>query len=64
MGSSNTKSEIIPLLMEECKSHGFEPFHVRTSSTGYLYNRFVSWNSSPSIHLRWLIGMIQNLGRY
>ncbi|RDL35487.1 Uncharacterized protein BP5553_07418 [Venustampulla echinocandica] len=39
MGSGSTRSDIIPLLMEECRSHGFQPFHVRSSSTGYIYNR-------------------------
>ncbi|KIV83066.1 hypothetical protein PV11_05126 [Exophiala sideris] len=39
MGSSITRPEIISLLMEETKKHGFSPFHVRKNSTGYLYNR-------------------------
>ncbi|PVH75072.1 3-hydroxyacyl-CoA dehydrogenase [Cadophora sp. DSE1049] len=39
MGSSNTSPDIIPLLMEECRRHGFQPFHVKRPSTGYIYNR-------------------------
>jgi len=39
MGSTKTKPEIITLLMEETKKHGFSPFHVRKTSTGYIYNR-------------------------
>ncbi|KAL1989087.1 hypothetical protein VTN96DRAFT_5850 [Rasamsonia emersonii] len=39
MGSDETKPEIITRLMEETKAHGFEPFHVRRTSTGYIYNR-------------------------
>ncbi|KAH7323916.1 3-hydroxyacyl-CoA dehydrogenase [Rhexocercosporidium sp. MPI-PUGE-AT-0058] len=39
MGSNITKSEIIPRLMEECRNHGFEPFHVKKESNGYIYNR-------------------------
>ncbi|KAH9219326.1 3-hydroxyacyl-CoA dehydrogenase [Leptodontidium sp. 2 PMI_412] len=39
MGSNITKSEIIPRLMEECRNHGFEPFHVKKDSNGYIYNR-------------------------
>ncbi|KAH7371802.1 hypothetical protein BKA64DRAFT_267082 [Cadophora sp. MPI-SDFR-AT-0126] len=39
MGSSITKSEIISRLMGECKNHGFDPFHVKKNSNGYIYNR-------------------------
>ncbi|KIW41467.1 uncharacterized protein PV06_07022 [Exophiala oligosperma] len=39
MGSSQTRPEIITRLMEETKKHGFSPFHVRKTSTGYIYNR-------------------------
>ncbi|KAJ5669902.1 uncharacterized protein N7477_005265 [Penicillium maclennaniae] len=39
MGSSETRPEIISLLMKETATHGFKPFHVRKSSTGYMYNR-------------------------
>ncbi|KAG4430608.1 hypothetical protein IFR05_013903 [Cadophora sp. M221] len=39
MGSNITKSEIVPRLMEECRNHGFEPFHVKKGSNGYIYNR-------------------------
>lgn len=42
MGSNITKSEIIPRLMEECRNHGFEPFHVKKDSNGYIYNRYVT----------------------
>lgn len=39
MGSGNTRPEIVALLMKEAAAHGFQPFHVRRSSTGYIYNR-------------------------
>ncbi|GFN12940.1 3-hydroxyacyl-CoA dehydrogenase family protein [Aspergillus tubingensis] len=39
MGSSQTRPDIIPLLMKETHDHGFQPFHVRKSSTGYTFNR-------------------------
>jgi len=39
MASQQTSSEIIPLLMEECRAHGFVPFHVKKNSNGYIYNR-------------------------
>lgn len=39
MGSGETRSEIISLLMKETAAHGFEPFHVRNPSMGYIYNR-------------------------
>ncbi|PYI06571.1 3-hydroxyacyl-CoA dehydrogenase [Aspergillus sclerotiicarbonarius CBS 121057] len=39
MGSRQTRADIIPLLMKETQDHGFQPFHVRKSSTGYTFNR-------------------------
>ncbi|KAJ5988014.1 hypothetical protein N7481_003224 [Penicillium waksmanii] len=39
MESTETNSKIISLLMEQTKAHGFDPFHVRRPSTGYIYNR-------------------------
>lgn len=39
MGADTTRPEIIALLMKEAAAHGFQPFHVRRSSTGYIYNR-------------------------
>ena len=39
MGHSNTNSKVIPLLMEQCRQHGFSPFHVKRDSMGYIYNR-------------------------
>ena len=40
MGSTITKSEIITRLMKECQYHGFDPFHVKKNSNGYIYNRY------------------------
>ena len=49
MGSSQTRPDIIPLLMKETHEHGFQPFHVRKSSTGYTFNRYLAnhviWNT-------------------
>ncbi|KAH0842092.1 3-hydroxyacyl-CoA dehydrogenase, C-terminal domain containing protein [Fonsecaea pedrosoi] len=39
MGHANTDPAIIPLLMEQCRDHGFSPFHVKKDSMGYIYNR-------------------------
>ncbi|PYI34826.1 3-hydroxyacyl-CoA dehydrogenase [Aspergillus indologenus CBS 114.80] len=39
MGTDKTRPEIIPRLMDESREHGFQPFHVRKSSTGYIFNR-------------------------
>ncbi|PWY93624.1 3-hydroxyacyl-CoA dehydrogenase [Aspergillus sclerotioniger CBS 115572] len=50
MGSSQTRADIIPLLMKETQDHGFQPFHVRKSSTGYTFNRYLAnhvvWDSA------------------
>lgn len=27
--------------MEQCKAHGFTPFHVKKNSNGYIYNRYL-----------------------
>jgi 3-hydroxyacyl-CoA dehydrogenase len=40
MGHAQTDPSLIPLLMEQCRLHHFEPFHVRQNSTGYIYNRY------------------------
>lgn len=39
MGTESTKPDIIPRLMQQCKEHGFNPFHVKKESSGYIYNR-------------------------
>ncbi|KAL1991033.1 hypothetical protein VTN49DRAFT_5537 [Thermomyces lanuginosus] len=39
MPSPETRPDIVSRLMSETKEHGFEPFHVRKTSTGYIYNR-------------------------
>ncbi|KAF2649840.1 3-hydroxyacyl-CoA dehydrogenase [Lophiostoma macrostomum CBS 122681] len=39
MGHDETDPDIIPSLLEESARHGFQPFHVRRESVGYLYNR-------------------------
>ncbi|KAF7594163.1 hypothetical protein BBP40_010012 [Aspergillus hancockii] len=39
MGHKETDPAIITLLFEQCKEHGFTPFHVKQSSIGYIYNR-------------------------
>lgn len=39
MGAETTRPEIITRLMKESAAHGFQPFHVRQTSTGYIYNR-------------------------
>jgi len=39
MGHDTTDPNYISLMMTRCATHGFEPFHVRSNSMGYLYNR-------------------------
>ncbi|ETI29304.1 hypothetical protein G647_01757 [Cladophialophora carrionii CBS 160.54] len=39
MGHENTDPGVIPLLMQQCREHGFSPFHVKKDSMGYIYNR-------------------------
>ncbi|RAL08948.1 3-hydroxyacyl-CoA dehydrogenase family protein [Aspergillus homomorphus CBS 101889] len=39
MGTDKTRPDIIPLLMNESREHGFLPFHVRKDSMGYIFNR-------------------------
>jgi 3-hydroxyacyl-CoA dehydrogenase len=41
MGTNITKADIIPRLMKECQEHGFNPFHVKKNSSGYIYNRYI-----------------------
>lgn len=40
MGHGDTNPAHIDLMMTQCAAHGFEPFHVRSPSMGYLYNRY------------------------
>ncbi|KAK2799597.1 hypothetical protein FQN50_008435 [Emmonsiellopsis sp. PD_5] len=39
MGHNETDPSLIPLLFEQCREHGFSPFHVKQKSIGYIYNR-------------------------
>ncbi|KAJ5880858.1 uncharacterized protein N7473_011911 [Penicillium subrubescens] len=39
MGHQNTDPAAISLLLEQCRAHGFSPFHVKKDSIGYIYNR-------------------------
>ncbi|CAK7234099.1 hypothetical protein SCUCBS95973_008820 [Sporothrix curviconia] len=39
MGAESTRPEILQTLMTQAAAHGFQPFLVRRSSTGYIYNR-------------------------
>ncbi|OCK80945.1 NAD(P)-binding protein [Lepidopterella palustris CBS 459.81] len=39
MASKHTQPDFIKVMMEQCRSHGFSPYHVRNGSTGYIYNR-------------------------
>lgn len=39
MGHATTEPSYIETLMEQSEAHGFTPFHVRSSSMGYIYNR-------------------------
>lgn len=46
MGHEGTHAPYIDLMMKRCAEHGFDPFHVRSQSMGYLYNRYD--NSRPT----------------
>lgn len=50
MGHESTDPKHIDLMMSRCAAHGFDPFHVRSPSMGYLYNRYV-----PSLHAQYTI---------
>ncbi|KAJ6178684.1 hypothetical protein N7519_009145 [Penicillium mononematosum] len=39
MGHKDSDPKLIDLVLEQCKEHGFSPFHVRENSIGYIYNR-------------------------
>ncbi|KAF4993910.1 hypothetical protein FGRMN_6157 [Fusarium graminum] len=39
MGHETTDPAHITLMMDQCKAHGFSPFHVKKPSMGYIYNR-------------------------
>ncbi|KAJ5864860.1 uncharacterized protein N7529_006776 [Penicillium soppii] len=39
MGHKDSDPKLIDLVLEQCKEHGFSPFHVRQPSIGYIYNR-------------------------
>lgn len=39
MGHQRTDPKLKSLMMEECRRHGFSPFHVKKDSMGYIYNR-------------------------
>ncbi|GKU05193.1 unnamed protein product [Fusarium langsethiae] len=39
MGHETTNPSHVDLMMEQCKAHGFSPFHVKKPSMGYIYNR-------------------------
>jgi len=41
MGHETTDPSCITLVLDRSKAHGFLPFHVKTPSMGYLYNRWV-----------------------
>lgn len=40
MGHKTTDQSLIEVMLKQCAAHGFSPFHVRTSSMGYIYNRY------------------------
>lgn len=42
MGHEMTEPSYVALMMRRCEAHGFSPFHVKTQSMGYIYNRFVT----------------------
>ncbi|KAH8677256.1 hypothetical protein BGZ61DRAFT_360149, partial [Ilyonectria robusta] len=39
MGHEMTEPSYVALMMRRCEAHGFSPFHVKTQSMGYIYNR-------------------------
>ena len=41
MGHKGTDPSKINYMMEQCAAYGFSPFHVKTDSMGYIYNRYV-----------------------
>lgn len=41
MGHDETDESLISLVLDQCRVHGFSPFHVRQTSIGYIYNRYI-----------------------
>ncbi|KAI9896464.1 hypothetical protein N3K66_008636 [Trichothecium roseum] len=39
MGHDATNKAHVDTMMKQCAAHGFQPFHVKSPSMGYLYNR-------------------------
>ncbi|KAJ6084303.1 hypothetical protein N7486_011103 [Penicillium sp. IBT 16267x] len=39
MAHRDTDPSLVTLVLEQCKEHGFSPFHVKKNSIGYIYNR-------------------------
>ena len=39
MGHDTTDPLHVTTMMEQTAAHGFSPYHVRTSSMGYIFNR-------------------------
>lgn len=52
MGHETTDPAHIELMMEQSAAHGFEPFHVKSQSMGYLYNRFVDDDADKAARQR------------
>lgn len=40
MGHDATNKAHVDTMMKQCAAHGFQPFHVKSPSMGYLYNRY------------------------
>ncbi|KAF5863535.1 hypothetical protein ETB97_009779 [Aspergillus alliaceus] len=39
MGHEGTDPSCVAVLLDQCREHGFSPFHVKQNSIGYIYNR-------------------------
>ncbi|KAF3393179.1 Hydroxyacyl-coenzyme A dehydrogenase [Talaromyces pinophilus] len=39
MGHDKTDPSIVDFMLKRCKEHGFSPYHVKSTSIGYIYNR-------------------------
>jgi hypothetical protein len=40
MGHDRTNPMVVDLMIRRCAEHGFEAFHVKHDSMGYIYNRY------------------------
>lgn len=59
MGHETTQQPLIQLMLEQTAEHGFQPFHVKKPSMGYLYNRSEANQISDMTLRAWRLTVIR-----